>query len=143
MPQFKVYRFDVTALTERQREILADVVIAQSEASDFNYERDQEWEDENYPNVRVAEICNYCHQEIDNGECGGEGEGSCTEAFIVAGYTGGDVEAYVRNCCSERDIENAPVPYRNDGMTYFDQLAYFVREYHDLPTPPKFPRRLP
>ena len=152
MPRYMTFRFDVTALTARQREILAGSVIAQSEQSDFNYETHQEWADENYPSVKVAEVCHFCGQEIEDGQCGGEGEGICTELGCVSDFAlpgklsptySDDVEAYVRDYCAEHGIENAPVPYRSDGLTYHQQLAYLVREYHSLPHPEKFSRRLP
>ena len=142
MARYMTFRFDVTTLTERQREILAGSVIAQSEASDFNYEMNQEWADENYPDVKVAEVCHFCGQVIEDGECGGEGEGICTELACVSDFAlpgklsptySDDVEAYVRDYCAEHGIEDAPVPYRSDGLTYHQQLAYMVREYHDLP----------
>jgi hypothetical protein len=144
MPRYMTFRFDVTELTERQCEVLAGSVIAQSEASDFDYETNQEWEDENYPNVSVAQICPFCGQVIDDGGCGGADEGSCTELACVTGFAlPGDVETYVRDYCATRGIEDVPVPFRADGLTYHQQLAYLVSEYHGLPHPTKFSRRLP
>lgn len=136
MARYMTFRFDVTALTERQREILAGSVTAQSEASDFNYETNQEWEDENYPSVAVQEVCHFCGQVVEEGACGGEGEGICTELACVSAFPGtygDDVEAHVRGYCAEHGIEDALVPYRADGLTYYRQLAYMVREYHNLP----------
>ena len=145
MARYMTFRFDVTALTERQREILAGSVIAQSEASDFNYETNQEWADENYPDVKVAEVCRFCGQVTEEGECGGEGEGICTELVCVSGFNptlavgeGNDsvsVSEYVRGFCREHGIEDSLVPYRADGLTYYQQLAYMVREHHDLSQP--------
>jgi hypothetical protein len=143
MARYMTFRFDVTALTERQREILAGSVIAQSEASDFDYETNQQqWEDANYPTVSVREVCHFCGQVVENGECGGEGEGICTELACVSDFAlpgklsptySDDVEAYVRDYCAEHGIEDSLVPYRADGLTYYQQLAYMVREHHDLP----------
>jgi hypothetical protein len=138
MPRYMTFRFDVTALTERQREILAGSVIAQSEASDFDYATNQEWKDENYHNVKAAEVCHFCGQVIEDGECGGEGEGICTELACVSDFDPTkhpDAETYVLAHCMENGIENSLVPYRNDGLTYHQQLAYMVREYNDLPQP--------
>jgi hypothetical protein len=146
MPRYMTFRFDVSALTARQREILAGSVIAQSEESDFDYETTQEWKDANYPSVKAAEVCNYCGQVIENGECGGEGEGNCTELLCVSTFDPTkhpDAETYVLAYCTEIRIENALVPFRDDGLTYYQQLAYLVREYHDLPHPSKIARRLP
>ena len=159
MSRYMTFRFDVTALTARQREILAGSVLAQSEASDFNYETNQEWKDENYPDVKAAEVCHFCGQVIENGECGGEGEGICIELACVTDFArpgelspeyNDAVEAYVRDYCAEHGIENALVPFRSDSLTYHQQLAYLVREYHGLPQlntkskeQSKFCRRLP
>lgn len=127
MARFLTFRFDVTALTERQRQILSGQVIAQSEASDFDPDLGQEWDDENYPSVKVAEVCHFCGQVVENGECGGEGEGTCTELSCVTDFAlpgklspmySDDVEAYVRAYCAEYGIEDSLVPYRADGLTY-------------------------
>lgn len=142
MARYMTFRFDVTSLTERQREVLAGSVIAQSEASDFDYATNQEWADENYPSIKVAEVCHFCGQVVEDGECGGEGEGICTELACVSDFAlpgklsptySDDVEAYVRDYCAEHGIEDSLVPYRADGLTYYQQLAYMVREHHDLP----------
>ena len=138
MTRYMTFRFDVSKLTERQREILAGSVIAQSEASDFDYETNQEWADENYPDVKVAEVCHFCGQVVESGECGGEGKGICTELACVTDFAPGklsfdDVEAYVRDYCAEHGIEDSLVPYRADGLTYYQQLACMVRKHHDLP----------
>ena len=140
MPRYMTFRFDVTALTERQREILAGSVIAQSEASDFDYETNQEREDENYPNVKAAEVCHFCGQVIEDGQCGGDGEGICNELACVSDFDPTkhpDAETYVLAYCMENGIENSLVPYRDDGLTYYQQLAYMVREYNGLPQPKK------
>ena len=89
MTRYMTFRFDVSKLTERQREILAGSVIAQAEASDFSYETNQEWSDENYPDVKVVEICHFCGQVVESGECGGEGEGICTELACVTDFAPG------------------------------------------------------
>jgi hypothetical protein len=124
MPRYLILRFDVTGLTEAQIDTL-------------RAKRDTEY---------CAEVCRFCGAVIEDGQCGGEGEGICTELMCVSGYRpqGGQiVEAYVIQFCQEKDIKDTLVPYRNDGLTYYQQLAYLVREYHDLPHPTKMSRRLP
>lgn len=141
MSRYLVFQFDVTKLTQEQQDVLVGYVLAQSESCD------------SYDDVAVRQLCPWCHAELyvtlDGGtECGGDGEGSCVERGCVEEYNpdGGtldEVEDYVRWYCQKHGVENSLVPYRNDGLTYFDQLAYLVREYHDLPQPKKTSRRLP
>ena len=166
MAQYMTFRFDVTALTKRQREALASSVIQHqgrlrdlvllacrphAQIGDYNHEAAQKWADEHYPDVPVCEVCHFCGQVVENGECGGEGEGRCIESMCVTDFSElgrcyladsnddaastDDVEVYVRDYCAEYGIVDSLVPYRADGLTYYQQLAYMVREYHNLPHP--------
>lgn len=140
MSRYLTIRFDVTTLTQQQVNTLRFMATTQAEAHGAQYK------DDSYPDVKVAEVCHFCAQVIEDGECGGEGEGNCTELLCVSSFNPTkhpDAETYVVAYCKENRIEDALVPYRNDGLTYYQQLAYLVREYHDLPHPKKFSRRLP
>lgn len=151
MPQYAIYRFDVTTLTQEQRNMLDMMVTVQAEESDQPLDHTEGLD--NYSDVTVERLCPWCHAVLDftedpHGECGGEGEGACTESAIITSYNpdGGtldEVEDYVRWACKERGVENKLVPWRNDGLTYFEQLAYLVSEYHGLEQPKKVSRRLP
>lgn len=143
MPQYQIYRFDVTTLSQEQRNMLDLMVTVQAEESDQDLTYSTGLD--NYTDVPVARVCPWCHADLVDGECGGEGEGTCTESDVVVSYlpSFGTPEEFVKIYAEQEGLTNALVPYRRDGLTYFDQLAYLIREYHGLEQPRKASRRLP
>lgn len=128
MPSYMVFRFDVSDLSQDQRDLLARHAAALRS------------------DIAIVELCPYCHARRENGECSGEDEGPCVEWLCIDAFDpsgGNDPEEHVIDFCVNEGVENAPVPYRNDDLTYYQQLAYLVRERHGLPHPQKIARRLP
>lgn len=119
MPRYLSFRFDVSALTPEQ--VHAIRVAATLE-----------------PAIPVAEVCNFCHQVVEHGQCGGDGDGICTELACATEFDPGkypDVETYVIAYCKQYGIEDKFMPYHADKLTYYQQLAHHVREYNNLPHP--------
>lgn len=132
MPHYLTLRFDITGLSSMQIERLKQDAMAQAKSNRKQCKEAAAI----HPNVAVDEVCHFCGQVLENDECGGEGEGGCSESLCAALYKPVNKQAldvYVREFCDLHGIENTLVPYRNDGLTYYQQLAYFVTDYHDLP----------
>lgn len=131
MPKYLTIRFDVTELSDDQIERLKYDAFVQGK-SNRNYCDDSKAV---RPSVDVDEVCPFCSQIREHGQCGGEGEGVCIEFLCVESYnpsTRQDVTAHVAAFCEEYSVEDSIVPYRNDGLTYHQQLAYMVANYHDI-----------
>lgn len=105
MPRYLTIRFDVTGLTPKQVDGLRHYVMVQAESNRKQCD-DEEYV---YPDVPVTEICHFCSQPLVEGQCGGEGEGICTERQCVEDFAhlgmlsptyGDDVAAYVRDWCA-------------------------------------------
>ena len=119
MPRYLNFRFDITALTPAQVHALR--VAATLE-----------------PAIPVAEVCHFCNQVVEHGQCGGAGEGTCTELACASGFDPAkypDVETYVIAYCKQYEIEDTLLPYNAKTLTLYQQLAHHVREYNNLPQP--------